>query len=330
MNSETGNLWLDAIRDGMIGHRMEMDSPFGGTRQLLYADYTASGRAVDFIEDYIRDKILPSYGNTHTTSSRTGIQTTKFREEARKIIANSVHASDEEDQVLFVGAGTTASINLLVRLIFPFEKAKEKQRRKNSDFDAVIFIGPYEHHSNILPWRELNNRGFKVLIVNIEEDFSGRCGIHLKQLEDKLKYHKNVPLKIGSFCAVSNLTGIVVNTDVVTRVLKSHGALAFWDYATGSPYIEINMNGSRKDSSDSHLVKKDAIFFSSHKLVGGVGGSGTVGGNVGLLVVGGGVVGGEGVVGALFVGDFVVGALVVGTLVSIGGAPLIQFDLRMQ
>lgn len=44
------------------------------------------------IEDFMNKEVLPRYGNTHTTSSETGAQTTAFREEARHIIARCVNA----------------------------------------------------------------------------------------------------------------------------------------------------------------------------------------------------------------------------------------------
>ena len=40
-------------------------------------------RSLSFIEDYIREEVLPHYGNTHTTSTVTSLQTTMYRHEAR-------------------------------------------------------------------------------------------------------------------------------------------------------------------------------------------------------------------------------------------------------
>ena len=76
---------IELIRVSVIGDDEAVAGPFG-LRRVTYADYTASGRSLSFIEDYLRDAVLPLYANTHTESSGTGLQTTRFREEARAII----------------------------------------------------------------------------------------------------------------------------------------------------------------------------------------------------------------------------------------------------
>ena len=73
---------IDAVRDAVIGEGEAIATPFG-LRRVTYADYAASGRSVTFIEDFIRETVLPLYANTHTESSGTGLQTTRFREDAR-------------------------------------------------------------------------------------------------------------------------------------------------------------------------------------------------------------------------------------------------------
>jgi selenocysteine lyase/cysteine desulfurase len=74
---------LEQIRAVVIGEGELMDGPFGA-RRITYADYTASGRSLGFIEDFIRDAVLPRYANTHTESSGTGLATTRLRGEDRE------------------------------------------------------------------------------------------------------------------------------------------------------------------------------------------------------------------------------------------------------
>ena len=52
---------------------------------VVYADYTASGKPLSFVEDLIRSHVLPTYANTHTTTTDTGRITTELREEARQV-----------------------------------------------------------------------------------------------------------------------------------------------------------------------------------------------------------------------------------------------------
>ncbi len=261
MDSQTEQL-LRLIRTSVIGCEEAMETPFGG-RRITYADYTASGRSLSFVEDFIRREVLPLYANTHTETSGTGRQTMRFREEARRLIKDAAGA-DQDDVLIFCGSGATGAVHTLIgvlNLCLPGDLASRY------DLDAaippgerpVVFIGPYEHHSNELPWRESIAD-----VVVIHEDADGR--IDVEELARRLEEYRERTLRIGSFSAASNVTGLLSDTAGISRLLHQHGALAFWDYAAAGPYVDIAMNGS----GDS-LDYKDAVFLSPHKFVGGPG-----------------------------------------------------------
>jgi selenocysteine lyase/cysteine desulfurase len=258
---------IEAIRAGVIGDDEAVQGPFG-VRRVTYADYTASGRSLAFVEDFIRDAVLPLYGNTHTESSGTGRQTTRFREDARAIIARAVGANAKDHVVLFAGSGSTGAIDRLIdcleiRLPADLDDRYDLRAKIPTHDRPVVFIGPYEHHSNELPWRE----SLADLVV-IPEDHDGR--IDIARLEAALVEHADRPLKIGSFSAASNVTGVLSDVRAISILLHRHGALSFWDFAAAAPYVSIEMGPFALDETDP-LAYKDAIFISPHKFIGGPG-----------------------------------------------------------
>ncbi|MCT8159699.1 aminotransferase class V-fold PLP-dependent enzyme [Pseudoruegeria sp. SHC-113] len=241
---------LGELRAGLIGEGAMIPGLHGDV-PLVYADYVASGRALRQVEDFIASSVLPYYANSHTEASYCGGYMTRLRREARAEIAR-ITGAGEDCAVIFAGAGATAGLNRLVSL-FGIAQARK----------PVVFIGPYEHHSNILPWRESGAQ-----VVEIPE-CAETGGPDLAALEEALKAHGDADLRIGAFSAASNVTGIITDPDPVTRLLKAHGAKAVWDYAGAGPYLPITM-GTGSDAA------KDAVVVSPHKFPGGPGASGVL------------------------------------------------------
>src|SRR6266511_831007 len=141
---------IETIRASVIGDDEAVAGPFG-VRRVTYADYTASGRSLGFIEDFIRDAVLPLYANTHTESSGTGLQTSRLREEARRMIGDAVGGT-EDDLVIFCGSGATAAVNKLIGILeLRIPAGLDERYHLAAQIPAgqrpVVFVGPYEHHS---------------------------------------------------------------------------------------------------------------------------------------------------------------------------------------
>ncbi len=256
---------LSMLRASEMGRAAAIDTPFG-RRLLCYADMTASGRFLELIEGWIA-RLMPYYANSHTVISTTGTLMTSLREEARAIVRRSLGAGPD-DVVLFTGSGATAAINKLVGLLGLSRPAREHTGFCLDDLPRerrpIVLVGPYEHHSNELPW-------FESLAEVIEVAETPDGAIDVADLEGKLAQLGDRPLVIGSFSAASNVTGVLSDVPAIARTLHRHGALAFFDFAACAPYVPIDMHPPGED--DARL---DAVFISTHKFVGGPNGSGVL------------------------------------------------------
>jgi selenocysteine lyase/cysteine desulfurase/tRNA(Ile)-lysidine synthase TilS/MesJ len=163
----------------------------------------------------------------------------------------------KKDVLIFTGSGATSASNKLVHLL-----GLKNQNFQSEEEQPVVFIGPYEHHSNMLPWRESAAK-----IVTIRElPSTGQIDIgHLRS--ELIKYNNGKRMLIGAFSAASNITGILTDVDHITALMHVYGGYAIWDYACAAPYVKIDMNVSKQMYGVS--CHKDAIFFSPHKFIGG-------------------------------------------------------------
>ncbi len=247
---------INQLRQQIIGRETPIQTPYG-SKPLVYCDHTASGRGLASIEKVISRDVLPHYANTHSDASHTGRHTGQLREWARQTIKEVINAGNE-DILIFCGSGATAAVNTLVHLL-GLRSASEGT--STSDRPPLVLVGPYEHHSNELPWREA-----QADVMRLPLDQNG--GIDQAVMTATLAENDDRPFIVGSFSAASNVTGILSDVPGITRTLHDHGALAVWDYAAGAPYLPIDMNAAE--------TPLDALFFSPHKFIGGPGSSGVL------------------------------------------------------
>ena len=272
---------FEFLRKQTVGIDAAISTPFGA-RLMTYCDYTASGRCLAFVESYLM-QLQRTYANTHTEDDVSGRSMTQLLHAAEEQIKSSVNAGPH-GRLIAIGAGSTAAIDKLQQIlgvqIPPATRAlmseairAEKGEEFAAEYEAalerqrpVVFVGPYEHHSNEVTWRQ----GFaEVLEVRLAED----GGIDLEHLERLLQDPAwQGRLRIGSFSAASNVTGIKSSVKDIARLLHRHGAIACFDYAASAPYVEIDMNPDPGPEGGDASI--DAVFISPHKFLGGPGSSG--------------------------------------------------------
>lgn len=241
---------VQALKAGQIGKDIKFQTPFG-TKTLIYADYIASGRPLRQIEEFVMNDVLPFYANSHTVDSFCGAAMTGMRQEARDVIAAKCSGNKRDHAVIFTGSGATSALNQLVHLLGLRDAVMRGEK-------AFVIMGPYEHHSNILPWRESGAE-----VIEIAQDQHG--GPDLAELTHELARCTAQGLTIAAFSAASNVTGICTNVGAVTKLVKAQGAAMVWDFAGGAPYLTVDMS-----------LDIDAVALSPHKFIGGPASSGVL------------------------------------------------------
>lgn len=259
------------LRSAIIGVDAPFCTPFG-ERLMTYCDYTASGRTLLFIEKYLM-RLQRNYANTHTEDDMTGRSMTQLLEEAEQQIKKAVGAN-ADDRIICVGTGATGAITKLQQILGTYlPPATRAQIEASADCDLdkikarapVVFLGPYEHHSNEISWRD----GL-CEVVELDLDDNGHADMRqLEQLLQKDDYKNR--LKIGTFSAASNVTGLMSHTRDLARMMHQYDGLAFFDYAASAPYVDIDMH-----PDDDPEAYYDAVFMSPHKFLGGPGSSGVL------------------------------------------------------
>ncbi len=274
---------FDFLRRQTIGADAVIQTPFG-ERLMMYADYTASGRCLCFVENYLR-QLQRIYANSHTEDDISGRSMTRLLHAAESSIKHLVNAGDS-GRIIAVGSGATGAIDKFQQLIGVALPPASRQmlrrilaetlgNQQAGVFDdalqarqPVVFVGPYEHHSNEISWREN-----LATVVAVHLDKEG--GVDLGHLEALLRDPRYQGRKrIGSFSAASNVTGMKSPVHEIAALLHRYDAIACFDFAASAPYVPIDMNPPAGKYAGNACL--DAVFISPHKFLGGPGSSGVL------------------------------------------------------
>ncbi|MBT8066236.1 MAG: aminotransferase class V-fold PLP-dependent enzyme [Gammaproteobacteria bacterium] len=271
------------LRQQIVGVDSTFETPFG-ERLMVYCDYTASGRCLRFVESYLQS-LQRVYANTHTEDDITGRSMSQLLHEAEEAIKNSVNAGPD-GRIVACGTGATGAIDKLQQIIgVALAPATRKNlddaldaldvgidskefRERLDDVQPVVFIGPYEHHSNEISWRQC-----LATTIEVRMDATGNIDLaHLEELLQDPRYQGRQ--RIGSFSAASNVTGLRSDVHKIASLLHKHDAMACFDFAACAPYVDIDMNPQPTCAGEDPSI--DALFISPHKFLGGPGSSGVL------------------------------------------------------
>ena len=252
--------YFKPFREKVIGWNQTFETPYG-IQKIVYADWTASGRLYQTIENRLLEDIAPFCGNTHTETTVTGSAMTIAYHDAKTKIKQHLGAH-EKDVLISSNSGMTGVVNKFQRILgLKIHERFRKQIHLEEAERPIIFVSHMEHHSNQTSWLET--------IADVVVIPPGDDGLmKLEHLEQLLEQYKNRKTKIAAITSCSNVTGIKTPYHEVAEIMHKNEGLCFVDFACSAPYIDINM---RPENPLQHL---DALYFSPHKFLGGPGTTG--------------------------------------------------------
>ena len=211
-------------------------------RKLVYLDNAATTQKPQVVLDAIMEAYSKWNANVHRGVHHLSQVATQKHEDARKKVAQLIHAQSSEE-IIFT-KGTTDSLNMLAR---SFGDAMIKEG------DEII-VSHLEHHSNIVPWQMLCERKGAVLkVIPLREDLSLDIEAFKGILSKKTR--------LVSVAHVSNVLGIVNPIEEIIRLAHEKGVAVCVDGAQSVPHLAV----------DVQQLDCDFLVMSAHKMYGPTG-----------------------------------------------------------
>ena len=90
MIEENPQTICNKLFDDMIGNNIQYNSPITDKngnimkKFIIYNDFTASGKGLKSVESFIKNEVLPTYANVHSTVGHNAEITSKFFQNQKK------------------------------------------------------------------------------------------------------------------------------------------------------------------------------------------------------------------------------------------------------
>ncbi|MBI2040762.1 MAG: cysteine desulfurase [DPANN group archaeon] len=212
-------------------------------KRLVYLDSAATSQKPKVMIDALKSYYEKYNSNIHRAIHTLGEQATEEYESTRKKVAKFINAKSEKE-IIFV-RNTTEAINLVAY----------SWARNNLKAGDEIILTIIEHHSNIVPWQQLQENGIKLKFVDVNKNYE----LDLKQLENSV----TKSTKLVSLTHVSNVLGTINPISEIVKIIKEKNpdAKILIDGAQAVPHLKVN------------VLELDCDFyaFSSHKMLGPTG-----------------------------------------------------------
>ena len=223
---------------------------------LVYLDNAATSQKPQQVLDAIVEAYSTWNSNIHRGVHHLSQVATLHHEEARKVVAQFIHAREPEE-IVFT-KGTTDSLNALAFCLgeLTSERVNELTNERVSyiqEGDEIIVSG-LEHHSNIVPWQMVCERKKAVLRhIPLKEDLSLDIEAFKGMLSEKTK--------LVSVAHVSNVLGTIQPVKEIIELAHERNIPVCIDGAQSVPHMRVDVQD----------LDCDFLAFSGHKMYGPTG-----------------------------------------------------------
>jgi cysteine desulfurase/selenocysteine lyase len=205
---------------------------------IAYLDNSATTQKPHQVIDAISTFYATANSNGGRGMYKLSLKSSELHHRARTAVAEFIGA--DVDEIVFT-KNATESVNIVARSFG--DTIMEAG-------DEIVITG-MEHHSNLLPWRQLCERkGARLVVVPVED-----CG------PDDFERYLSPRAKLVAISHISNVLGTVNRVGELVQVAHQHGV----------PVLIDGAQAVSRRPVDVHQIDADFYVFSAHKMYGPTG-----------------------------------------------------------